>query len=88
MLKSILDDIEDNQLADRRHSPLAAGTGRRREKEADSAPPVLVAPGLSRRWIAQNAVGLAHALVAGRHEELEGCRLPDVQILRTRRVCI
>lgn len=30
MLKSILDDTEDNQLADRRHSPLAAGTGRRR----------------------------------------------------------
>lgn len=47
------------------------------EEEADSAPPVLVAPGSSMRWVAENAIGLAHALVAGRFEEPEGCRLPD-----------
>lgn len=32
--------------------------------------------------MAVNAIALAHALVPGRHEELEHCRLPDIAGLR------
>lgn len=80
VLDMIQDDAKDNDLAD---LALLLPAGVDWDEESAQAPPVLVAPGSSRRWVAVNAVGLAHALVAGRHEQLESCRRPDIQALRS-----